>query len=537
MAEKDKASPATTSLAYDIMAPRWRVMEALLGGTESMRAAAEEFTPKHTEETQESYDARLNETVLLNVTEQTLDTLSGKPFSEPIKVNDDVPTAIAGGDDPATGLLYDIDLQGNNLDVFARDWFREGMSKALAHVLVDMPKPATEADPAKPRTLADDRKEKRRPYWVLIKPEHVLFARASVVDGTEVLEHIRIMEGVVEQDGFAEVVIAQIRVLEPGRVVLYRQHPTRKKKGEPEWIVHDEWETGLDYIPLVTFYANRQSFMVGKPPLLDLAWLNVAHWNSTSDQRHILKVARFPILACSGASGEDSDPVVIGPNKILYNEDPQGKFYYVEHTGGAITAGREDMEDLENQMASYGSTFLRQKSGDETATGRAIDSSENSSDLSAMAGLFEDAVAQALDFTAEMLSLSESGGSIELVKNYNQSEEDEKAMTALEAARTRKDISRKTILEAYRLRGYLPEDFDEDLDAEQILEEQDTALARAGFDLDPLGRPVKPPELDDEGNPITPVPGAQPPEAKPPAKGSKAPTKKATKKTAKKVTK
>lgn len=533
MAAKDNNSPACTSIAYDLMTPRWRVIEALLGGTEAMRMAGEEFTPQHTEETPENYSARLAETVLLNMTEQTLDQLSSKPFSEDVKINDDVPAQIAGTEgDAQSGLLYDIDLQGNNLDVFAKAWFKEGMAKAFCHVLVDMPRPATEPEPGKPRTLADDRKERRRPYWVLIKPENVIFARASMVDGKEVLEHIRVFEVLTEQQGFAEVQIKQIRVLEPGRVVLYREHPTRKKKGEPEWIIHDEWETGLTYIPLVTFYANRQDFMVGKPPLLDLAWLNVAHWNSTADQRHILKVARFPILACSGATGEDSDPVVVGPNKILYNSDPQGKFYYVEHTGASIEAGRKDLEDLENQMASYGATFLRQKSGDETATGRAIDSAENSSDLAAMAGMFEDAVAQALDFTAEMLGLSETGGSIELVKNYNQAEDDEKAMTALDAARNRKDISRKTHLEAMRIRGYLPEDFDEDLDAEQLLEEQDTALARAGFDLDPLGRPTKPPEIDPEtGEPITPVPEpvAQPPGRKPPAQ-------KATKKAAKKVT-
>ena len=74
--EKDPKSPATTSSAYDCMAPRWRVIESLLGGTESMRAAGELYLPKHVEESDKGYQERLQAAVLLNMVEQTLDTPS-----------------------------------------------------------------------------------------------------------------------------------------------------------------------------------------------------------------------------------------------------------------------------------------------------------------------------------------------------------------------------------------------------------------------------------------------------------------------------
>lgn len=533
MSKKDPTSPATTSCAYDIMAPRWRLIETLLAGTEAMREAGEEFTPKHEAETQDNYDFRLSQTVLLNMVEETLEQLAGKPFTEPVKVGDDVPVAIRGNEeeDGRGGILYDIDLQGNNLDVFCAQWFREGLAKAFCHVLVDMPKPTPRPD-NQPRTLADDRKEGMRPYWNLIKPECVLFARAEVIDGVETLMHVRIIEHYTEQDRFAEVEKVRIRVLEPGSVELWEPHPTKKKDGKPVWVKVDEWGTGLSYIPLVTFYAQRDDFMLSKLPLQDLAWLNVAHWNSTSDQRNILRVARFPILACSGAAEEDSDPIVIGPHKVLYNEDPQGKFYYVEHSGGAIEQGSKDLEQLEHQMSMYGQQFLREKPGTETATGRAIDSAENNSDLAAMAGLFEDAVAQALDITAEWMRLKEKGGSISVVKNFNKAEDDAVGFKAIQDARTKRDLSRHTLIEAMKQRSYLPKDFDADLDQERLLEEQDTALARAGFDLDPLGNPRNP-AVDDEGNPIPP--GTGNPDDAPPNQGAKPPAKKAAKKVAKKA--
>lgn len=499
--KKDPTSPATTSCAYDLMAPRWRVIETLLGGTEAMRAADKEFTPQHEEETPERYEFRLSQTVLVNMTEETLEQLSSKPFSEPIKVGEDVPVAIRGTGKARDGLLYDIDLQGNDLDVFCQSWFREGMAKAFCHVLVDMPRPMARQD-NQPRTLADDRQEGMRPYWNLVKPECVIFARAEVVDGVEVLKHVRILEHYMLQDGFAEEEKCRIRVLEPGLVRIYEPHPTKKKDGKSIWELKDEWETGLSYIPLVTFYTNRQDFMVGKPPLLDLAWLNVAHWNSTSDQRNILRVARFPILACSGATEEGSDPVVIGPNRVLYNSDPQGKFYYVEHTGAAMEAGLKDLDKLEDQMSMYGQQYLREKPGNETATGRAIDSAAENSDLASWASLFEDAVAQALDITAEWMRLQEKGGSVEVVKNFNKAQQDEAGFKAISDARGKRDLSRRQYLTAMIERGWLPQDFDIDADAELLLEEQDTMLARAGFDLDPLGNPKKPnddnPEDDEE---------------------------------------
>ena len=41
--------------------------------------------------------------------------------------------------------------------------------------------------------------------------------------------------------------------------------------------------------------------------MIDLAWLNLAHWQSASDQRHILHVARVPFLFGRGLSEGEID--------------------------------------------------------------------------------------------------------------------------------------------------------------------------------------------------------------------------------------
>jgi len=481
--DKDKASPATTSYAYDRMAPSWAVVDTLLGGTESMRAAGENYTPRHSEETDEGYRARLQSAVLLNMVEQTLDTLSGKPFSEPMKPSEDVPALVTDT------ILDDVDLQGNNIDVFAHQLFRQGMAKALVHVLVDMPRPepvaAVEGAAPAPRTLADDREQGVRPYWVMIKPEALLYARASIINGTEVLQHVRILEIFYEEDGFAEVEKVRIRVLEPGLVKIYAPVEKKTSGQKEEWSLEDEWATGLDYIPMVTYYADRTNFMEGKPPLLDLAWLNVAHWQSTSDQRNILKVARFPILACEEANSEDSETIVIGPNKVLFGP---GKFKYVEHTGSAIEAGRKDLEDLERVMSGYGAEFLKKRPGGGTATARALDSAEASSDLSAMSVVFEDTMAQILAFTSDALNLGTDGGEVEVVKDYQIEELDPQALEFIKYMREKNDLSRKAVIAVAITHGFLPEDFDEEEDWEQVVKEvtqRSELLGEAFGDLDP----------------------------------------------------
>jgi hypothetical protein len=81
--------PDNRSAAYNRMSPRWDIMNALLGGTETMREAGEERLPKHQEESDNSWRNRLARATLLNMTEITLDMLVGKPFTEPVQLVDE----------------------------------------------------------------------------------------------------------------------------------------------------------------------------------------------------------------------------------------------------------------------------------------------------------------------------------------------------------------------------------------------------------------------------------------------------------------
>lgn len=495
--QKKKPTVATPSSAYERMAPRWRQMDVLLGGTEAMRDAGKEFLPQYDNESNKNYDARLKRATLLNMTEQTLDTLAGKPFREQVVLEEDVPSQLVG-------MAEDIDMQGNNLHAFCRSWFRESWAKGLSHVLIEHPIPSEPA-PGEVRTLADDRREGLRPYWVHIKPECLIAAYSAVEYGQEVLTHIRILEKTIEQSGWEEVEKTRVRVLEPGYWWLYAPD----EKGN-EWHVESEGPTSIDFIPLVTFYAGKRAgLMECKPPLTDLSFLNVAHWQSGSDQRNVLTVSRFPILAAAGVPADQK--VDIGPNNFLTTDDVQGKWYYVEHTGAAIAAGQTDLESLEDQMATYGAEYMRKKPGDETATGRALDSAESSSYLAATVRDFQDCVEQAMMYTASWLKL-DNGGSIKINSDVDLSEADATEQDTLLKMRAARDISRKTLLGEMQTRGILADDFDEEADAALLQEEGGNTLP----DMFGGGQGTQPKpdldgeeeELDENGNQIiAPEPG------------------------------
>lgn len=440
--------PSVPSAAWLRMEPKWRLISTLLGGTMSMREAAEDYLPQHDSESQANYNERLGRCTLYNMMELTLDSLVGKVFVEPLVMSTDVPPQIAA-------LSEDVDLQGNDISVFCRDAFRMSLAKTVVHVLVDMPTISPEARMLMSRE--DDLKANHRPYWTIIDPENMIFQYAEVIAGKEVLQQVRILEEVTELVGFAQVSKPQIRILRPGTWETWRLSPDEKEK---IWVPYDNGTYDLDEIPLWSFYANRTGLGEGKPPLEDLAHLNVRHWQSTSDQINILTVARFPMLACSGATADNGGAMKIGPRQVLGIREPNGKFYYVEHDGRAIKSGADDLQDLEEKMAAYGAEFLRRKLAGVTATERALDLAETMSTLRDTANRFADGVGRLLELTGRWLRMSGPCGSVRINTDYIQRAEDDVDLQILTTAYEAGALTHLTYLKELQRHDVLSPDLD-----------------------------------------------------------------------------
>ncbi|WP_448647095.1 DUF4055 domain-containing protein [Pseudomonas mohnii] len=400
--------PSKTLPAVDAMREDWAIVDPLMGGTRAMREAGEQLLPKWPKEEDCDYRKRLSLSTLFPAYRETVKNNTGRVFAEPIVLGEDVPPVLQD-------LTEDFDRQGNNLQVWAKSFFTQALSHGLCHALADYPNIKPSGDTEQLVTLADAQAVKARPYAIMIRPQQVIGWRTRNDGGEHVLTQFRYKESVEEEDGlFGMKRIDQIRVLTPGAWQTYREKAD--DKGQKTWMLYEEGLTSLDHIALTTLYTDRTGFMTAKPPLLELAYLNVKHWQSQSDQDNILHVARVPMLAVIGLSEGEKITVGVGSaTNLPVNADMK----FVEHTGKSIEAGRQSLADLEDQMRVAGAKLLQKdKQAVKTATQAEEEAAQELSPLQTMASGLEDALDQILQHFAELSGLPE-GGHVQVQGNFD----------------------------------------------------------------------------------------------------------------------
>ena len=468
-------SPEVAAMGVD-----WAVCEALIGGTLAMRAAGEALMPRWPAEESAAWSARLKVATLMPAYRRTVSVMSGKPFAKALTYGEDVPPRIRE-------MCDDIDRQGRNLHAFAADAFFRTLAFGIAGIHVDYPRLTGV------RTLADERAAGARPYFRLIRHNQILGWKTDEVGGALRLVQMRLAETHDIADGgrWGAKTVRRVRVLEPGRYELW-QEP--EKDGE-DYVLIDEGTTSpMQAIPFVPLYGFREAFMCGKAPLMDLAHLNVKHWQSQSDQDNILHVARVPILAATGIDDEKWK-LTVGAQAAV--KLPSGStLAYVEHSGAAINAGRQSLQDLEQQMIQTGAELLVKKPGDRSATEAANDADGNKSDLQRIAETFEDALDAALQYMADWIG-EPTGGSVSLYKDFGAMSLGQASGQLVIAMQQGGLISKATAIREMQRRGELDAGLEPDEEL-AMLGEEGPALGTMG-DLQDDGTPADDEDDQDAG--------------------------------------
>ncbi len=472
----------TESAAVAGMATHWPMIRAVTTGTAAMREGGEKFLPRWPNEDQDSYKSRLAVATLYPAFARTVSVMASKPFSKSLTFSEDTSPRILEWSN-------DIDLQGRNLHSFMADVMTDCMGYGVSGVLVDFPK----ADGI--RTKADEQSAGIRPYFTRYAPGTVLGWRCEKMAGADVLTQLRLLENVIEHEGeFGEKSVEQVRVLTPGAWQIYR-----KTDGKEDWFLFDEGTTTIQAIPFVFFYGIRQGFGVGLPPLLELAFQNVEHWQSGSDQQTILHVARVPILTIIGA--EDDTQITVGASSAV--KLPIGAdMRFVEHSGAAIAAGRESIKDLEERMRQTGAELLVFKPGLTTATQVTSENEANKCTLQRITEIFEDAIDQCLFFMAAWVNEPLSGHCT-LFKDFGAATlSDASAQLLLQANQAGK-LSDESLMTEWKRRGILSPDMEWE-DEQDRISDQGPALGLMG-ENDPVIHPPEPEPVQPEPVDLSPV--------------------------------
>ena len=75
-----------------------------------------------------------------------------------------------------------------------------------------------------------------------------------------------------------EEIVEQIRVLENGSFKVFE-----RTESDAKWIQVEAGRTSLPEIPIATTYSEKKATFISEPPLLDVAYINLAHYRLQVD--------------------------------------------------------------------------------------------------------------------------------------------------------------------------------------------------------------------------------------------------------------
>lgn len=418
------------------------LLEDLHAGTYQMRRRHRRYLPQEPREQDESYDSRLSRSVCPPYCIRLERMLAGMLTRKPVRLND---TA-----DVIREHLFDVNLLGDDLNVWTFETARKMVRYGHVGVLVDAPSDGG-----------------GRPYWVSYTPRDILGWRTELVEGQPALSMLRLAERIIVPDGeYGEKTVEQIRVLRPGEFELHQ----RSEKGDFQ--VVEEGKTSLDKIPFSVAYSNRVGYMESRPPLEDIAELNLKTYQVQSDLDNQLHISAVPMLAFYGFPSA-AEEVSAGPGEAIAFP-AEGRAEYIEPAGTSFDAQFKRLDQLAYQINELGlSAVLGQKLSAETAEAKRIDRSQGDSTMAVIAQNMQDMVDNCLQFHAQYLGTNATPGSSYVNRDFLGARLDPGDIQSLLSLYTAGTITQETLLQQLADGEVLGDDFD--------VEEEIQATANAGL--------------------------------------------------------
>lgn len=348
----------------------WALIDALRSGTEGMRALRNVYLPQFTGETTQAYNTRISRSFLYDGYVNAVDKLADKPFSREVTVTN-CPETIKY-------LLKDMDGFGTNITNFSRELLIEGIDRGITIVLVDFTNIAPEIYLSK----EDEKTSGMRANVAIIHPHDLLEVRTSSTEGRTKITMVRFKYSLFEDTDkeYGQQEVHYVKIIGSNYFKIFRK---TKDKGYYE--LYETGEHTFDEIPLIITYYNKTGFLRAKPCMMSLAEKNIEHWQSSSEQRHILSFVRFATLfgKCLGLTNDDGSKkqMTIGPENAITTENENAELTYVEHSGSGLESGTADIKHIEEQMERLGAQPVMPRASYASATEKSLNKDDSTSSL------------------------------------------------------------------------------------------------------------------------------------------------------------
>jgi len=386
----------TVLLALSERIPDYELIRDCVAGQRAMKKKRTRYLPdpdpnEPDEKAREDrYESYLGRAVFYGVTGRTLRGLVGLVFQTDPAVQ--VPTLL----EP---LLVDVDGSGMSINQQAAKTLSSTVSLGRAGLLTDYPRTAG------PVTVLQAQQGNIRPTITRYEPEQVINWRTVTVGSRVYLSLVVLKEQVVvDDDGFAEDFDIRYRVLRlvpgVGGLVYQVELWPDGNGGQPSETYMPTDGNGAPFreIPFTFVGAEENTGAVDRPPLLDLAELNKAHFCNSADYEE-------SSFICGQAT-----PVLTGLTKQWVDEVLKGRIRFGSRGAIALPVGgdatllqvapnqvcKEAMEHKEAQMVALGAKLVENTGTQQTATEAAIDSVMDNSVLGTAARNVSDAYRKCL---------------------------------------------------------------------------------------------------------------------------------------------
>jgi hypothetical protein len=469
----DPSLPSYHSPVYQAVVDDWNFVSDMYQGRrawiktngEIIGDKSSTYLPIEPSEENESYSNRLQRSSYERRYGNAIDAFAG--ILSRFSVTGNLPKGLADYID------NDIDRLGNGLSKFLIQADIAALRDGICYILVDFPQRPV-SNSGREMTYLEEKELNLRPFLTLYDAKQIINLQAESATGQKI-ELVSIRELTWKRNGrFGAELVERYRVLFPGGGELYKVVMVGKKETLQ---LETSWKSTTSQITLVPYSIGigSEGIFGVQPPLLDLALLNLKHYQKNSEKDEIMHKCNIPILRLNRTAGlpkttnastakKEEPKIAIGPNTILWNVDAQ----YIEPSGTALSLTMKDLRELEAAMTQKTLDFLTLGDVSRTATEIVHSAAPLSASLAGMIVAKETAVRTIFDYWQIFAGGNGHTAAIQIDEGAIRSTINSANIDRLMALRQNQDISQKTFLKLIQEARVLPISLDIDQEITMI---------------------------------------------------------------------
>lgn len=404
-------------------------MRTVFQGDKTIKANAKTYVPKNKGVSDEDYNAIIQRSVFENFTEATAKGISGLIFAKEPTVS--VPASLE--------ILKDnIDMDDNTIVDLSQNIVNELMEVGRCGLLIDVPNIDT-TGMTKPQTDALN----IRAFMKLYKSETIINWRYESINSVNKLT-LLVLHEVYEDwtDRFTSKLKDRYRVYSLVDNVCYVEVFEENDKTFINTMdikpVIVKGST-INYIPFIPLTYKDISIVPTKPPLMDIADININYYGVAVERRNVIHFVGNPFFMGKGINTRDDKgndlTITLGSSIAQIFQEVNADMKIVETQGTGLAFNESYLNDCKVTMAALGARLLVDDAKAQISENTMqMKTAGYRATIMQIANTASRAITQALKIIAEWENQNPDEVKLELNTDYNLSEMDAQTITALVTA-------------------------------------------------------------------------------------------------------